>query len=56
MEYEVKALIKDTPARGGTLKIDTCPVITHYFELKEFDKALQLAESASTGKIVFNIG
>ena len=37
-------------------KIDTSPVITHYFELKEFDKALQLAESASTGKIVFNIG
>jgi len=37
-------------------KIDTSPVITHYFELKEFDKALQLAESASTGKIVFKIG
>jgi len=37
-------------------KIDTSPVITPYFELKEFDKALQLAESASTGKIVFKIG
>jgi len=36
-------------------KIDIRPVITHFFELKDFDKALQLAESASTGKIVFKI-
>jgi threonine 3-dehydrogenase len=36
-------------------KMDAGPVITHYFDLKEFDKALQLAESASTGKIVFKI-
>ncbi len=36
-------------------KFDTGPVITHYFDLKDFDKALQLAESASTGKIVFKI-
>jgi len=36
-------------------KVDTSPVITHYFDLKDFDKALQLAESASTGKIVFKI-
>jgi threonine 3-dehydrogenase len=34
-------------------KIDVTPVITHYFDLKEFDKALQLAESATTGKILF---
>ncbi len=36
-------------------KMDTRPVITHYFDLKDFDKGLQLAESASTGKIVFKI-
>jgi threonine 3-dehydrogenase len=36
-------------------KVDTGPVITHYFDLKDFDKAHQLAESASTGKIVFRI-
>ena len=36
-------------------KIDIRPVITHYFDLKDFDKALQLAESATTGKIVFKI-
>ena len=36
-------------------KFNTAPVITHYFDLKDFDKALQLAESASTGKIVFKI-
>ncbi len=36
-------------------KVNTSPVITHYFDLKDFDKALQLAESASTGKIVFKI-
>jgi len=36
-------------------KIDIGPVITHYFDLKDFDKALQLAESATTGKIVFKI-
>jgi threonine 3-dehydrogenase len=36
-------------------KFNPGPVITHYFDLKDFDKALQLAESASTGKIVFKI-
>jgi threonine 3-dehydrogenase len=36
-------------------KVNTSPVITHYFDLKDFDQALQLAESASTGKIVFKI-
>jgi threonine 3-dehydrogenase len=36
-------------------KIDISPVITHTFELKDFDRALQLAESATTGKIVFKI-
>jgi len=36
-------------------KVDTSPVITHYFDLKDFDQALQLAESGSTGQIVFKI-
>jgi len=36
-------------------KIDVTPVITHYFDLREFDKALQLAESATTGNIVFRM-
>lgn len=36
-------------------KINISPVITHRFDLKDYDKAFQLAESASTGKIVFRI-
>jgi len=36
-------------------KMDISPVITHRFDLKEYDKAFQLAESAKTGKIVFRI-
>lgn len=36
-------------------KLDLSPVITHYFDLGDFDKAFQLAESAKTGKIVFRI-
>jgi threonine 3-dehydrogenase len=36
-------------------KMDIRPVITHYFDLGDFDKAFQLAESAKTGKIVFRI-
>jgi threonine 3-dehydrogenase len=36
-------------------KIDIGPVITHEFDLREFDHAFQLAESARTGKIVFRI-
>jgi len=32
--------------------VDLNPVITHHFALKDYDKALQLAESATTGKIV----
>ena len=36
-------------------KMDLNPVITHRFELKDYDKALQLAESAKTGKIIFTI-
>ena len=36
-------------------KMDLSLVITHRFELRDYDKALQLAESASTGKIVFKI-
>jgi threonine 3-dehydrogenase len=36
-------------------KIDVSPVITHRFDLEDYDKAFQLAESASTGKIVFRI-
>jgi len=36
-------------------KMDLNPVITHCFDLKDYDKAFQLAESASTGKIIFEI-
>jgi threonine 3-dehydrogenase len=36
-------------------KMDVRPVITHYFDLGNFDQAFQLAESAKTGKIVFRI-
>jgi threonine 3-dehydrogenase len=36
-------------------KMDLSPVITRRFDLKEYDKAFQLAESAKTGKIVFEI-
>jgi len=36
-------------------KVDVGPVITHRFELKDYEKAFQLAQSASTGKIVFEI-
>ncbi len=37
-------------------KLDLNPVITHYFNLEDYDQALQLAESAKAGKIVFTIG
>jgi threonine 3-dehydrogenase len=36
-------------------KIAISPVITHTFGLKDFDRALQLAESATIGKIVFQL-
>jgi threonine 3-dehydrogenase len=36
-------------------KIDVTPVITHYFDLKDFAKAFPLAASATTGKIVFRM-
>jgi len=36
-------------------KMDVSPVITHRFDLKDYDKAFQLAESAATGKIIFKI-
>ena len=36
-------------------KLDPIPVITHQFGLEDFDRALELAESGTTGKIVFNI-
>jgi len=36
-------------------KMDLNPVITHCFNLSDYDKAFQLAESAATGKIVFKI-
>lgn len=35
-------------------KLDLTPVITHHFDLNDYDKAFQLAESAKTGKIIFN--
>lgn len=37
-------------------KLDIRPVITHFFELEEYDQAFELAESAKAGKIVFKIG
>ena len=36
-------------------KIDIKPVITHYFDLQDYDKAFQMVESAKTGKVVFKI-
>ncbi len=36
-------------------KIDVSPVITHYFDLKDYESAFKLAESAKVGKIVFRI-
>ena len=36
-------------------KIDKKPVITHYFDLQDYDKAFQMVESAKTGKVVFKI-
>ena len=38
---------------SGQMNLD--PVVTHTFSLKDYDTALQLAESGKTGKIVFNI-
>ena len=36
-------------------KIDPSPVITHTFDLKDYEKAFPLAESGTVGKIVFKI-
>jgi len=36
-------------------KLAVSPVITHRFNLRDYDKAFQLAESAATGKIVFEV-
>ena len=36
-------------------KIDIKPVISHYFDLQDYDKAFQMVESAKTGKVVFKI-
>jgi len=38
---------------SGQMNLD--PVVTHTFSLKDYDTALQLAESGKTGKIVFDI-
>lgn len=38
---------------GG--KLDLAPVITHRFPLEEYARAFELAESGSTGKIIFNL-
>jgi len=35
--------------------IDIAPIITHYFDLQDYDKAFQTAESAKTGKVVFKM-
>jgi len=34
-------------------KVDVTPVITHYFGLNDYDQAIQTAESATGGKVVF---
>lgn len=34
-------------------KVDVAPVITHFFGLDDYDRAIQTAESASGGKVVF---
>jgi len=36
-------------------KVDVTPVITHTFTLDDYDQAIQTAESASGGKVVFKI-
>lgn len=36
-------------------KVDVTPVITHTFGLEDYDRAIQTAESASGGKVVFKI-
>jgi threonine 3-dehydrogenase len=36
-------------------KFDIDPVVTHEYGLKDYDAALQLAESSKAGKIVFNL-
>ena len=36
-------------------KVDVTPVITHTFGLDDYDRAIQTAESASGGKVVFKI-
>ncbi len=36
-------------------KMNLAPVITDYFDLAEYDRALQLAEAATSGKIIFRI-
>lgn len=37
-------------------QIDLSPIITHHFPLEDFDNAFELAASATTGKILFDIG
>ena len=36
-------------------QMDIAPVITHHFKLSDFEKAFEAAQSASTGKIIFDI-
>jgi threonine 3-dehydrogenase len=36
-------------------KVDVAPVITHFFRLDEYDQAIQTAESATGGKVVFKL-
>jgi threonine 3-dehydrogenase len=38
-----------------TGRMDISPVITHRFDLADYDQALTLAESAACGKILFTI-
>ena len=34
-------------------KMDIAPITTHYLTIEEYERAFELAESATTGKIVF---
>ena len=36
-------------------KMDIAPITTHYLSIEEYEHALELAESAKTGKIVFRL-
>ncbi len=34
--------------------LDVCPVITHRFEVTDYEQAFQLMESGQSGKVILN--